>query len=275
MNKLFILCLSFCLLLGACETDEKAVEQPINYEQFSKSLSAILNQIADDLRTNGSDFSDLKQVQTSSQAVLNSNFSEDKSALQAFSDSFDKASWISGANENARYEQEVIEIPEFQYRVIEKVDSLWAYSTSPDDYKSGLSALFDNIQLNETDSEEKDQVLVYIISQIVAIDFIQNNPDLLNAEGATNGRTMGWWDDWGKCASGIIGGATGGAITGGELGLKVGTLLASPVKGAVIGGILGGIGGGFGGASLACGSGGSNSSDCSRPNCPRTKCNCP
>lgn len=57
---------------------------------------------------------------------------------------------------------------------------------------------------------------------------------------------IGWWDDWGQCAAGIVGGAGLGALEGGGIGAAAGGLGAGP--GAVIGGIFGGIAG----AAAAC-----------------------
>lgn len=57
----------------------------------------------------------------------------------------------------------------------------------------------------------------------------------------------GWWDDWGKCASSIIGGAVTGATTLGLAGAAVGTVVL-PVVGTVSAGVVGAVGGGIGGA---------------------------
>lgn len=64
-----------------------------------------------------------------------------------------------------------------------------------------------------------------------------------------------WWDDWGKCAAGIISGAGSGALTFGFAGAAVGTVTL-PIIGTVSAGTVGAIGGaivgGLGGAASFC-----------------------
>lgn len=59
-------------------------------------------------------------------------------------------------------------------------------------------------------------------------------------------QTKGWWEDWGKCAAGIVGGAGLGALGGAATGSAV------PVLGTTAGAIVGGISGGLSGAAAAC-----------------------
>lgn len=89
-------------------------------------------------------------------------------------------------------------------------------------------------------------------------------------EGKSKIGTRGWWSDWGKCATAIIGGAVTSAavlgIAGAELGAKIGAaggtaaggvgagpgLVGGAAIGAALGAVAGAIGGGLSAAAAAC-----------------------
>lgn len=54
-----------------------------------------------------------------------------------------------------------------------------------------------------------DSLWLNTVSNSLLGFLIEQNFDLLVYIGLENGRIQEWWDDWGKCAAGIVGGGLG------------------------------------------------------------------
>lgn len=125
-------------------------------------------------------------------------------------------------------------------------------SQSHTEFITNLDNLFQTAFYSNISSENKDQILHLIVSDIVATEWMVDHTDVITLY-STNG--SGWWDSWGKCTAGIISGA---GITAFAIGgqLAVGGAIVIPivgaVPGAVVGAISGAILGGLGGAAAAC-----------------------
>lgn len=117
-----------------------------------------------------------------------------------------------------------------------------------DNYIASLNMIIDTNADNLTEYEKNALYLTVIVSsEIIELKYGGGTP-LTKAEWWDN--TKAWverqWDDWGKCAAGIVGGAGGGFLGGAAAGSAV------PWLGTVVGGVVGGISGGLGGAAAAC-----------------------
>ena len=265
MKKSILIILSSLFFSLSCNDEKETADtNRIDYEQLAFKLSNDLNEIASDLRLNGADFSNTEQLKKSALIVLQNNYSNDQFAINEFNNGFEIATNLSGVISNGRKFEEEILMPEYQYRVIEKVDSLWFNALNFESYKSSLSELFETISTEEAPEADKQSALIYLTSQIVALDFIAANLDLLGYSGLENGRTHGWWDYWGKCAAGITGGAITGAGTLGLAGLGVGSIVP--------------VGRNCYSRNYWCNCRGywrwPSEPSCPRPNCPQYQCDC-
>ena len=255
MKKVILLGIALCFMIFSCgEQEASQVEPRTNYQSFERELTKVLDQVAIDLRNNDSDFSNAERVKKSVESTLLSNSSKDR---DEFSTNFDKAlSWSKGGGVSARKEPTVINVSQFEYDILTKVDALWKSSGDGVAYKEGLENLLDEVSANKIDQVEKEPIMLFLVSYKVAFDFVQNNREL-SEKGSVSGRTEGWWDSWGRCAAGIIGGAGTGGLTGLFVGVAVGTVVLPGVgtaSAAVIAGAIGSISGGMVGAASSCNS---------------------
>lgn len=291
MKKVFLL--TFALILAitfSCQDNESKVEPAINYDAFAVKLKSNLNQIAENLRNQQSNFSNPELVTLSARDVLQVNYHSDQATLTAFEEQFFRSSSMVGTS-NTRTTSETVYLSEFQYNIVSKVDELWANVTGPSDYKEKLYELFDEVSGIDVESSEKQTGLIYLVSQVVVIDFIINNYDIINSFTTinSNGRTSqdqcesqpslpecqeSWWDSWGQCAAGIIGGTAGGALAGATYG-GAGCTVILPIIGTVACGTVGAIVGGIAGGLVASSNGvcsGAGGSGCGQPKCPQYEC---
>lgn len=136
-------------------------------------------------------------------------------------------------------------------QIIESINEFGSLS----DYQTYLDSQFNAIVAEDLSLTDKDFLLTYIVSYKVTLDFVENNSDLLASTNQVNGRTQGWWDDWGKCAAGIVGSAITTGATLGLGGAAVGTValpVVGTVSGAAVGAVAGAIGGALVGAATFC-----------------------
>jgi len=286
MKKSFLFTLLILTISFSCQEPENAIEQTVDYEAFASELKFNLNQIATEIRVNQGDFSDGQMVSNIASNMLQSNYTNDQRALDAFNDSYARSASITGLQSNARTSSEPVYFSEFNYNLISQVDELWQSSNSPSSYKTQLVDLFEEVELSDVEHDEKEQALIYLISQLVSIDFIIDNYDLINPlQVNTNGRIAqndcqpsqpeceeSWWDEWGKCAAGVVGGAGSVGLGGFLGGAGVGTVtlpIIGTISGALVGGIGGAIFGGLAGAAASCGGA---DSGCKQPKCPKYEC---
>ncbi|REE02102.1 glycine zipper family protein [Marinoscillum furvescens] len=277
MKKSYLLTLLILIISFSCQEQENAIEPTIDYEAFSSELKSNLNQIATQMRSNQSDFSNAEMVSKIASGMLQMNYKNDQRILETFSNGYSRSASIVGLHTNARISSEQIYFSEFDYNLITKVNDLWVSSSSPTHYKNQLTELLEEVDLADVEINEKEQAIIYLTSQLVAVDFIIDNYDLISPlEVKSNGRSAqdncqpskpeceeSWWDSWGKCAVGTVGGAGTGLLAGGAAGSLI------PFIGTTAGAVVGAISGGLTGAATFCGAGGSG---CGQPKCPEYEC---
>ncbi len=198
-----------------------------SYLKLENQINNDLNQMANGLRRKKADFNSSKAIIETAREV----YSDDKEAFDLFLINFNKE------NNNKTYSI-VIE------DVIQEIDINMNNCINATSFISYLESKFNDVESSDFYSEnDKNFILNYIIIYKSSISFLINNQDLFSPN---NHLKAGWWDDWGKCAAGILGGAGGGALGGGAAGSVI------PGVGTLAGGIIGGISGALTGAAAAC-----------------------
>jgi len=240
MKNLFknsLLLLTGLLIVTSC-TEEATLTQPelslARYEQLSKTLENDFNQVASQLRDRNSNFSDKGSVVNAAEIL----YGKESDGFSAFLNSFNNVSSSNGRVNN--------ELTTFQQQSVEGIISALSDYSSLSEFQLFLDERFEYFSNQTLDTNDKDFILMYIVSYKVSLDFVANNLDLFSSASSENGRVQGWWSSWGKCAAGIVGGAGLGALGGAAAGSVI------PLLGTVAGGIVGGISGGLSGAAAAC-----------------------
>ena len=236
------MCLVLCMIFSCNEQEDTvnlASDDKLDFASISKELKEGLYNFGENMRSQGKSFTN------ESDLISMSSLVDDKDFEIAFQNNYEKA--LLYVDNKARAEQErtsVLVVPQYEYEKFVQIDQLWRESERVSDYTTGLTALLQEIENN---TDEFPELSTFIISQIVAYEFIEDNPDLFDlANGSGN-----WWSDWGKCAAGIA----GGVLTGGVVGAGIG---AAP----------GAIGGGLTGASASCDGNKKKGKSCQGGKCP-------
>lgn len=207
-----------------------------------------LNLIGNVLRKNSFTFANTEAVKISATYVYN----EKPEELNAFLNSYNTSKLKSKGVNLDVFDSEVLS-------VINDIEIGLSNSKGFDDFIQFLEIKFDDVFLSNIERENKEQLLKYIISYKVAMQFIQDNYDILkvnqNLYGLKSDEEGGWWENWGRCAAGVLGGAGAGGLTFGLAGAAIGTI-AVPGLGTVSAGLVGAIGGaisgGLTGAAASC-----------------------
>lgn len=203
------------------------------YETLGQVLEQDLSKVGSLLRDKNSTFSNKSDVLNAATAY----YGKESEAFASFKNSFAKIS-----TSNLR---EANELTDFQQIAAnEIIESVYSFS-SLEKFKESLDVKFSGYHTMDLAEEDKEFILSFITIYKASLEFLAENPDLF-LEQSADGRRLGWWEDWGKCAAGTIGGAGLGALGGAAAGSAV------PVLGTTAGGIIGGISGGLSGAAASC-----------------------
>lgn len=238
------------ILLGttlfiSCNKNESISEPEIetDYSELSVLLKNSLEDIGQNLRNQNATFKSHNDVIWAAEQY----FANDVKTYDAFSTTYDKVT--NNSNLKSTVYNEVIS------KVLDEIELGLLNSNSSNEFVNFLEEKFDEISKSELQIENKKSLLQYIISYKTAIEFINDNVDILTPDGQLKSVQAKWWDNWGKCAASILGGAGTGALTFGLGGAAVGTI-ALPVIGTVSAGTVGAIGGaiagGLTGAAASC-----------------------
>lgn len=237
MKNLFQTCFTALValfLITACETQDSAVEPELNLE-FYNNLSTTLE----------NDFEVFNASIRSQEAmdVLTAGKVQFGAETPEFN-AFEKA-YRGNIISNGRITND-IQLSPVQKEEIELILSAINEHSSLNEFNQYLNSKFNSFTGSDLSENDKTFLLTYVTLYKTSLNFVYNNQDLFITNSA-NGRVLGWWEDWGKCAASIAGGAITGATTLGLAGAAVGTFVF-PVVGTVSAGAVGAIGGGIGGA---------------------------
>lgn len=284
MNKSLFFSLLLLAFVVSCDRKQDQLEPSTNYNQISQELESNLSFMAQELRNQNANFSDLKIVnEVALQNVDLINKSQQSFTESEFIEAFERSLKLVESID-ARSEPQVVYVSEFFYNLIHDINELWIQSDGFVEYLENLNIKKESILNSDLKESDKETAVIYLSSQIASIDFVLENTDLVSPDLiSSNGRIsqdecnkqitsvaeceQSWWDSWGKCAAGIVGGAGVAAIGGCSVGAQVGLGFAS-IPGCGVGAILGGIFGGLGGAAATCGSGGNAGPACGPIACP-------
>lgn len=238
----YFLSLFIMLFLTNCNKSKNLQPSSLDkYDKLSTELLSSLNYIADDLRAKKANFDSKDIVEESVKKLYKNN----NDAVELF-----KKYYIQ--TDNKKSTRKLLSIG-----VENEIETQLQNSETPEDFLKFLNTKFEEVNLSNIESSEKDYLLQSLIIYKVSTEFLCKNIDLVNqsevqaklgTKGVLGGkpRSMIWWERWGKCAAGTIGGAGLGALGGMAAGSAV------PVVGTIAGGIAGAIFGGLGGASAGC-----------------------
>ena len=257
-TKLFLI--SMILFFGAaifvgCNKQEDSASFPnLNmkkYTQLSSIISTHLNQIAENLRSENSNFTEQAAVIESAKKV----FGTDDQEYSSFLDSYNKTIILQQLKLKEKVKACTIpdsiwnKLSSEQQIIIRNIFDSLTNSSNLDNFTNYLEKQYSDIPNdNKLTNNEKDFMLSYLTGYIASINFIENNIDLVKSSTQFIGfkNTLNWWSSWGKCAAGIVGGAIIGGLTGAAAASVI------PGLGTTAGCIIGGIGGGLSGAAAAC-----------------------
>lgn len=120
------------------------------------------------------------------------------------------------------------------------------YDLKEDYTKALLSIVRNNTNLTQEESIALE-IASYVSADIIELKYGETDTEL-RAKWWDD--TKKWckkqWDDWGRCAAGVVGSAGGGALGGAAAGSAV------PAIGTVAGGVVGGVSGALVGAATFC-----------------------
>ena len=234
----FTLVALIVLSSASCSEDQTELSDPSEislerYENLSTSLFTDFNRISIELINQNAKFLDEDVVLGITQEYYNN----DPEKYEAF-----VTSYKSSNNTNAKVKEE---LTSFQKEATDEIIRTVVSLISLFEIEEYLDTEFNDYFTQDMSVEDKDFILTFIVSYKESLTFINANPDLFTTS-LVNGRTNGWWDDWGKCAAGTV----GGILTGGLGGAAIGS--AVPIIGTITGGVVGAVGGGLTGAAAAC-----------------------
>lgn len=162
-----------------------------------------------------------------------------------------------------------------QRDVLELIEDARAESDSYIEFSNRLATINNDIFVNVP---EEEQAFLYSVTsmlyfgleamnELVKQAILPGNPErgnitlahlelgIQSAMASEESGGSSWWDDWGKCAAGIVGGAGSGALAGAGVG-GAGCTVVLPIIGTVacgvVGGVVGGVSGGLLGAVAGC-----------------------
>lgn len=216
------------------------------YEKFERHLLNDLNQLGDEIRNRRATIDNYEIVESGAIRV----FGRDSEGSSAFFKNYRNSLQKSSSINLDEYHPEVLS-------VIQEIEERIIYCTGSNDFVGYLNKKFDEVYLSDFQVENKQKLLGFISSYKVAIQFIDSNQDILtdSADFSDLKGALKWWNDWGRCAAGILGGAGTGALSFGLAGAAIGTI-AVPLVGTVSAGVVGAVGGaivgGLTGAVSAC-----------------------
>ncbi|MDE0471331.1 MAG: hypothetical protein OXH57_05270 [Ekhidna sp.] len=253
MRKLMLTCFLFYSAFS-CEENEQVEslkdDDSLNYASISKALKKNLDDLGEGMRKQNKSFNNESDLQNVSSLV----FFHDKDSKVAFQNNFERALlYTDNNNVKARQQPNILIVSQYEYEKLIQVDLLWKQSRKASDYVAGLKNLLQDIE-DSDDSHKFPELTLFVISQIVAHEFIGDNLDLFGLANI-KGREGSWWGTWGKCIAGIVGGAGSLGLTGLLGGSAIGTV-SLPVIGTASGALVGGVGGIiFGGIAGSIGGG--------------------
>jgi hypothetical protein len=270
MKKTFYLLLLILTFSFSCQEQEKYEKSTLNTEQFAIELKSTLNKVANQIRIHNADFSNKELVTESARAI----FGQDSDDFKRFNENYSRNLF---SNSNARVASN-IELSDFELNLALRNYEILRQSITPLEYQNDLEKLLNDIIDGDDSATNKNIAITYLSAEIVGIDIIKENINLFIPQVDTtvsNGRAYpsdgdnaecyahtslppecesDWWNDWGKCAAGVIGSTGTGLLGGAAIGTAV------PVIGTVAGGIIGALSGGLTGAATFCGGNGSGGS---------------
>jgi hypothetical protein len=252
LKAFFFLALTLFLIVSCSDSENLSTPNvdKARYLELEQSLNLDYTALANGLRNENSNFYN----QTSVVAVAANHFGQKSDRHRAFIENFKRVQ----NNYSGRISSSTTNLNNVRKQKVDEIlASISSFDNAPD-FKSYLEKQFESIATSNRSIEDKDFLLTYIVSYKATLGFLEVNRDLIEDESSSNGRLekkSSWWDDWGKCAAGIVGGAGSVGLGGFLGGAAVGTVtlpVVGTVSGAVVGGIGGAIFGGLAGAASAC-----------------------
>lgn len=119
------------------------------------------------------------------------------------------------------------------------------YSSKENYTEALLSIVRNNANLTQEESTALE-IASYVSADIIALKYSGEDTELRSWISSAKQWVKKQWDDWGRCAAGVVGSAGTGALGGAAAGSVI------PGLGTTAGGIAGGISGGLVGAASFC-----------------------
>lgn len=221
-------------LFTACETSDSNVEPQITLE-FYNDLSTTLE---NDFASFGSSLRAQESIDVISAGKM--QYGAETAAFEVFKQAY-RGNILTNGKVSEEAQLSIVQKTEVE-AILASINNYSSFS----EFNQYLDSKFIAYHASDLSQADKTFLMTYVTLYRSSLDFVYNNQDLF-VQNPANGKVVGWWDDWGKCAASIAGGAITGATTLGLAGAAVGTVVL-PVVGTVSAGAVGAIGGGIGGA---------------------------
>jgi hypothetical protein len=182
-------------------------------QQMKTDYRAESDALAFHLRLNNGNFQDQSLVR----GYLASQFGEGSSAISSFERTL---ATNNGAAMRTETEENSL-TQDAQNQIQNYINAADGYD-EPSDYVAYLEGEFNSYLSSDLENPTNLGVTLWLVLQAEAVDFIDDNFDLLissNSNARVDGWLGDWWEENKKCIAAVVGGAIGGGIAGCGLGI--------------------------------------------------------